>query len=281
MDVERSFLSKFFYDIPIAFEVIRERGLIYLITYETTTEADTFLVKVNHLYSRLYARLLKKPLIHVIGNSHSMAFKRNRSFIVHNIGPATAYNLVNKNSSVRSNEKLFDIIEHIDVKRDIVIMVFGEIDCRVHFYNQYKKNGGKISMDQLMDGTIANYGEVLKQLKDLHVNFIVYGGLPATREIFRFPPYATKRIKEELFSDFQSRYPYLAPPEVRTTISREFNEKLRAYCEKQGYRYIDIYSVVADPDGFIKAEFVADEIHVNGKIMKYIKEFLETYQVHT
>jgi hypothetical protein len=274
MDYERGFLSRFMHNIPVAREVVKEKGLPYLINFEVRTETDTFFLHMNHVYSKLYSKILNRPLVHVIGNSHTMAFKKNRSFIVHNIGPATAYNLINKNSSVRSNEKLFRIINKIVWRRDLVILVFGEIDCRVHFYNQHKKSGGKTSIDTLMDMTLANYGEVLRQLKDMGINFIVYGVLPATREIYRFPPYATKRMREEEFNNFKNSYNYLASAEERVRISQDFNDKLKKFCEDAGYRYIDIYSLVVNDEGFIKDEFVADEIHVNGKIMPFVKEKL-------
>ncbi|CAJ35723.1 SGNH/GDSL hydrolase family protein [Methanocella arvoryzae] len=258
-----------------AAEVARGRGIVYLLTYKVTTDTEIFLRKLNHFYSYVYAKVFNRPLFHVIGDSHTWAFKRQRSFIVHNIGPATAYNLVNKNSSVQSNRKLFEVIRRIDIKKDVVIMVFGEIDCRVHFYNQHMKSGGKVSIEELMDRTIANYGEVLAQLKGMGVNFVVYGVLPASKHVFRFPPYATEKIKEDLFSEFRNSYPFLASPEVRSPINRRFNQKLKTFCEAHGYRYLDIYPVVADDRGLIKDEFAADEIHVTGKIMPYVKSMLE------
>lgn len=215
------------------------------------------------------------PVIHVIGDSHSWAFKKQIPFVINNIGPATAYNLVNKDSTIQSNRKLFQALDKIDSKKDYVILSFGEIDCRVHFYNQYMKNNGSISMDELMDTTIENYGEILSQLKERNINFIVYGVLPAARDVVRYPPYATKRIREELVNSYKKNYPYQASPEVRSYINSRFNEKLKAYCEARGYKYLNIYRVVANERGFVKDEFVADEIHVNGKIMPYVKAMLQ------
>lgn len=259
----------------ITIEVSRERGPAYLLGFGVRGYCDAALVSYNHLYSRAYARLFRKPLIHVIGDSHSWAFKRSRLFIIHNIGPATAYNLASEHSSVGSNEKLFRVIGRIDRSRDIVIMVFGEIDCRVHIYNQFKKSGEKIPITDLIDHAIANYGSVLRQLNDMGVRFCVYGVLPASPEVIRFPPYATPRMKAAEESEFRRRYPYLADIGTRSLINREFNERLRSYCLRQGYGYIDIHSLVSGPDGVTAPEYVADEIHVNGKIMGFIRRWLE------
>jgi hypothetical protein len=274
MNVNDRYVSPLERYVRLGVEVARERGIVYLASYEVRSDVDILLTKANHLYSYLYAKIFNRPLIHVIGDSHSWAFKRNRPFIIHNIGPATAYNLINKNSTVRSNEKLFDIIGKIDLKRDMVILVFGEIDSRVHFYNQHKKSDEKVSIDELMDKTISNYGEVLGQLDSMGVSFFVYGILPAPRNIMRYPTYATEKMKEELFNEFKANYPYLAPAEARSRMNKQFNDKLKRFCQDKGYRYIDIYPVVADGDGFISDDYAADEIHVNGRIMPFIKGVL-------
>ena len=277
--INNRFISSLDRYVKLGIAVARERGILYVIGYEISSDAGILLTRMNHVYSYLYSGILDKPLIHVIGDSHSWAFKRNRSFIIHNIGPATAYNLNNKNSTVRSNEKLFDIIGRSNIKNDVFILVFGEIDSRVHFYNQYKKSNEKVSIDELMDKTISNYGEVLKHLKERGVNFFVYGILPAPKHIIRHPPYATEKMKRELFDEFKKDYPYLAGPRLRSQINKKFNERLKSYCSDNGYKYIDIYPVVADNDGFISDAFAADEIHVNGKIMGFIKQSLEKYNI--
>lgn len=260
--------------VRLGIEVAKERGVLYLLSYEVRSDVDIILTKASHFYSYLYSRLFNRPLIHVIGDSHSWAFKRNRLFIVHNIGPATAYNLVNKHSTVRSNEKLFAVISKMNIKKDTAILVFGEIDSRVHFYNQHKKSGGKVSIEELMDRTISNYGEIMGQLDRMGVSFIIYGILPAPRHIMRYPVYATARMKEALFEEFKSDYPYLAPDELRSGMNRTFNDKLKKFCIDHGYRYIDIYPVVADNEGFIAKEYAADEIHVTGRIMPFVKKSL-------
>ena len=137
------------------------------------------------------------------------------------------------------------------------------------------KNDGKISLDSLMDLTIENYGKVLFQLREKGVNFLVYGVVPAARDVVRYPPYSTKKIREELVNSFKSSYRYQASPEMRSHINRRFNEKLKAFCRANQIKYLDIYSVVADKQGFVKDEFVADEIHVNGKIMPYVKAMIK------
>jgi hypothetical protein len=82
------------------------------------------------------------PSIYVIGDSHIGIFTRSSLFMVFHIGPATAYNLIKETSTIGSNEKIQKIISLMK-KGDILIPVFGEIDCRIHIYYQFKKKWKK------------------------------------------------------------------------------------------------------------------------------------------
>jgi hypothetical protein len=200
----------------------------------------------------LYARLLDKPLIHVIGDSHVVPFRGNMPFLAHHLGAATAYNINRKNSTTGSNEKLFKVMDKLG-KKDIVMLSFGEIDCRIHIYYQHKKSNARHSISELIDRTISNYGEVMAQLKQRGVNFCVYCVSPATM------------VGNEY------KYPFYGAPEVRSQINRMFNEKLRTFCEKSGYVFIDIYDRVADKDGLMLKEYAGDEIHLNKKAVRLVK----------
>ena len=203
-------------------------------------------------YTVLYARVLNKPIIHVVGDSHVVPFRGSMPFLAHHLGAATAYNLNKKNSSTKSNEKLFKVIEKLG-KKDIVMLSFGEIDCRIHIYYQHKKSDERYSIRDLIDRTIANYGEVMAQLKERGVNFCIYCVSPATA------------VGNEY------KYPFYGTPEVRSQINRMFNEKLKVLCQKNGYRFIDIYDKVADKDGLMLKEYSGDDIHLNKKAVGLVR----------
>ncbi len=208
-----------------------------------------FLVDV---FTVLYARTLGKPLVHVVGDSHVGPFRGSMPFLAHHLGAATAYNLNKENSSTKSNAKLFKVIKKLG-KSDVVMLSFGEIDCRIHIYYQHKKSNEKYSISDLIDRTIANYGEVMAQLKQRGVNFCVYCVSPATK------------VGNEY------TYPFYGTPEVRSRINRMFNEKLRAFCKQSGYTFIDIYDKVTDKDGLMLKEYSDDDIHLNKKAVKLVR----------
>jgi len=188
----------------------------------------------------------------MIGDSHVKMFRRNRMFVVHHLGAATAHNLGNPTSTTNSNRKLFNIIDKIG-RKDVVVLVFGEIDCRVHIYYQYKKNNESRAIGELIDDTVLSYGRALEKLREAGVNFLVYGVPPATK------------VRNEY------RYPFYAPPEIHSQINTMFNERLKEFCEETGYVYIDVHSRFSDENGFMLREYAADEIHLNGKVVDYLK----------
>ncbi len=67
------------------------------------------------------------------------------------------------------------------------------------------------------------------------------------------------------------KYPFYGTPEVRSRINRTFNDKLKAFCQKNGYKFIDIYDKVADENGFMLKEYAGDEIHLNGKAVGLVR----------
>ena len=217
----------------------------------------SFRVFLVDAFTVLYARALSKPLIHVIGDSHVVPFRGSMPFLAHHLGAVTAYNLNKKNSTTRSNEQLFKVIGKLGEK-DTVMLSFGEIDCRIHIYYQHKKSNEKYSIGELIDRTIANYGQVMAQLKERGVNFCVYCVSPATA------------VGNEY------KYPFYGTPEIRSQITRMFNEKLRAFCEKNGHVFIDIYHRVADNDGLMLQEYAGDDIHLNKKAVGLVRTEIRT-----
>lgn len=212
---------------------------------------------LHNFFWFLRSKLSGKPLVHVVGDSHTLAFKRKYPFIVHHIGAATAYNLKKKESTTDSNRKFFAVLDKINKKRDAVILSFGEIDCRIHLYNEYMKNNGKFTMTDLIDNTITNYGDVMNQISAMGVNFFVLG-IPA----------ASRR-------EDAPGVQFYADSATRSRINSEFNEKLKRFCKEKNYRHIDIYSEVSDEKGFISEKYVADHTHVNDKSVKIVREFFK------
>jgi hypothetical protein len=236
--------------LAVARAISKHGGIRRGASYFVSVRGRGFLRFLFDRYSIAYARLTGKPLVHVIGDSHAKVFRRRRLFIVHHMGAATAHNLQKADSTTGSNRKLFDAVSRMG-PGDVALLVFGEIDCRIHIYYQFKKNAERASIEELIDETVASYGLIMDRLAGLGVRFAVYGVPPATR------------VRNEY------RYPFYAPPDVHTRISGIFNERLKAFCAGKDYPYIDVYSRFSDEDGFMLKDYAADEIHLNGRTAAY------------
>lgn len=249
---------KLFSPIGRVIERARRRGLRYstaVLARLTTRWVMTWPERIHDAYCFLYARVTSRPLIHVIGDSHTRVYRMARPFVVHHLGGATAHNLGKPNSTTRSYEQLFRIVKRINLRRDILLLIFGEIDCRIHIHYQYEKQEGKRTVLQLIDQTIERYGAVIQQLRYLGANVCVHGVAPAARQ-------------ENIY-----QYPFYGSPEVRSQISRLFNQQLKQFCTRHGYPYVDIYSQVADASGFTLPEYAGDEVHLNKKARALVRQW--------
>jgi hypothetical protein len=202
----------------------------------------------------LKAKLFNRAIIHVIGDSHLKPFVFRSPFLLHHISQATAYNLNKENSFSQSKRYLNSFLPGINKERDVLLLVFGEIDARVHIYLQYKKNNGKISIDRMIENTVERYGETIRKLKNDGFAVCVHGIPPAARE------------------NFVSDLPFLGTPEQRSEISREFNKQLGEFCRESSIPYIDVQSISADENGFMNKEYASDEVHLNGKVVLFVRD---------
>ncbi len=191
-------------------------------------------------------------MIYVIGDSHGYIFTGKDGFKVIANHAWCAHNIINPNKF----DSLLRYVEQIKPE-DYLILAFGEIDCRLHFHYQHKKQGVPINF--LIDNTIHRYGQVMKILKELGINFAIYNIVPANME-------------PDFYKHYSGRYSS-CPRDERKTIYREFHDRLNAFCNANGYKIVDTWDVTAAADGFIKPEYRAgDDVHLTDAAFPAVKE---------
>ena len=233
-------------------EALQKRGSIYFSYIDVIFKYPWLCLYNSGLM--LEANMFNRAVIHVIGDSHLRPFVFKRPFSLHHISQATAYNLNKDSSFSQSKRYLNSFLPAINKQRDVLLLVFGEIDARVHIFLQYEKNNGKISIERLIEATVEKYGETIRRLKDEGFAVCVHGIPPAARK------------------DFESNLPFLGSPEQRSQISRDFNRKLGALCRRSGVTFIDMQSIAADENGFMKKEYAADEVHLNTRVVSFVRD---------
>jgi lysophospholipase L1-like esterase len=196
-------------------------------------------------------------MIYVVGDSHTAIFKNDPAFKVVEIA-ATAHNLIREKSTSNSHQKLQELIDSIDKKSDLVMLVLGETDCRFHVYYQAKKRG--VSISDIINETVFHYGLALHWLRGSGIIPIVLG-IPPTGTYDRF--------------EFDTPGKPYASPEILAKIYSEFNSKMKIFCSMRAFVYIDIYSLTVDDKGFLKKEYAADAVHLNLNAKPLILEMLK------
>ena len=196
------------------------------------------------------------PSVFVIGDSHTNIFQNSPLFQVFHIGPVTAYNLIKEGSSTKSSEKINEIL-NIVKKGDIVILVFGEIDCRIHIFYQYKKNHETQTISELIKKTIHNYCTFVRKIKKQEIEVCIYGITPPGEEgnIYNYPYYADRKLQQKIY--------------------HEFNSELKSYCNDFRINFLDIFPLVSDKSGFLLKEYSDDGLHLNNKILPSIEKMLQ------
>jgi lysophospholipase L1-like esterase len=196
------------------------------------------------------------PSVFVIGDSHTNIFSKSPLFQVFHIGPATAYNLMKEGSSTKANEKINEIL-NIVKKGDIVLLVFGEIDCRIHIFYQFKKNHETQTISELIQRTIHNYCNCIRKIKNQGIEVCICGITPPGEEgnIYHYPYYADRKLQQKIY--------------------QEFNSELKSHCDDFRICFLDIFPLVSDDSGFLLKEHSDDGLHLNKKILPLIEKMLQ------
>lgn len=121
---------------------------------------------------RLLTEIRRKRL-HVFGDSHRSVFNNLEHIKCHNVGAATAYNLISTNSSTGAGNKILKATNSLNPSHDAVLLVFGEIDCMEHiFKNAYK--GGQ-EPEAIIDELVKRYITFTSLLRNRGFTILIYG----------------------------------------------------------------------------------------------------------
>jgi hypothetical protein len=200
-----------------------------------------------------------KTNIRCIGDSHASFFSGNwevqpcwpevsadrllgiKSF---RLGAVTAYNLCNPQSSSGGFNLLMELLQTLDKCDGPLLLVFGEIDCRVHLLKQSRER--QIPLDHVILDTVMRYVGVVTSLKNQGWNIAVWG-----------PPASTVKLK---ISD--KLYPTYGTCQERNQVTRIFNKHLEQECKKEGVPFLSIFKQLVDAQDETRMEYYLDDIHL-------------------
>lgn len=122
---------------------------------------------------------------------------------------------------------------------DIMVYSFGEIDCRAHMCSE----NNFIHYKDMIDQMVIRYFDAIATNKNsvVLVNCIV-------------PPMEVPLDKIKDKRTPQDPTPFVGSNENRKSVILYLNQKLKEYCEKNKYIFLDVYDKYTDKNGFMKKE---------------------------
>ena len=156
-------------------------------------------------------------------------------------------------------EKLaFINIKNYEVNEgDAVCFCFGEIDCRSHFC---KPQNFKI-YKELINEMVSRYFEAIKLNAEQYkkITVLIFNVVPA--------------IKKDTQKYQHPKFPHVGTDEERKTVVLYMNSKLKEYCQKYDYIFLDVYDKYCGIDGLFNPELSDGTVHIGN--FKYVSEFLK------
>jgi hypothetical protein len=148
--------------------------------------------------------------IHILGDSHAQTFEGAKNVEVHWCGAATAHNLYKKYATTKT---------FFNNPFDEYWFCFGEIDCRLHIYRQWKLTGKR--RPDLIEDTIDKYLSAIRMFDDWNI--------------------AVMAVPPQGYQDNFFNYDYYASHNTRQQLTDCFNFVLEDECYKSGIKFVDVW----------------------------------------
>jgi hypothetical protein len=209
-------------------------------------------------------------MIHCIGDSHSAVFSGEEAmqpcwpepaantlpyFKSYRIGPATAYQLANKQPIIES------LIDSLDLGADDKLMFcFGEVDIRAHLIKQAKVQDRPVN--DLVVECVNRYINALTHYKKYGVQIIVWGPIASwsdAKEYTGGPSFGTNQ--------------------ERNWVTFAFNIALQLACLREGFEFVSIFYDMVHDDMTTFPDFLDDwegsHMHLSQRSMPTILKSFE------
>ena len=175
------------------------------------------------------------------------------------LGPVLAYNLDKYGTATRGREMLDEILTTLDPRKDILLLSFGEIDCRAHILKQVQDKHR--DFQEVVDSCVSNYMTAVKEI---------------TRRNFRVFIWNAVYSANFLEKNNDLEYPYRGTVRERNMVTEMFNRTLNSMAGTAGADFVDISGFLVDKDtGLTKDEFYQDSVHLNRRLFTLVIKIID------
>jgi hypothetical protein len=202
-------------------------------------------------------------MIYTFGNSHSHLFTgsapstfgigeiRNPYFTSISLGPTIAYNFYENH-----HNNLLNWVNKLNINKenDFIMLVVGEVDCRVHLPRQVILQNR--SIDEIVKECIDRFFRVYIDLKNKGYKVIGWGGHPSTTSG------PSENPSEPIVGDCI----------FRNSISLSWDKHLETLCLKNKIPYITIIKDLINDNNLTDMDYFMDYCHLRlDKVMEIIR----------
>ena len=147
---------------------------------------------------------------------------------------------------------------------DIIVLVYGEIDCRCHIKRQINMGNNE---DEIINELVNNYFITIKNNTiDCGLKIIIVGVIPPTKQ----------SDYETLHGPILHEFPFVGSDENRVRYTNKLNKLLEEISNKNGYIFYNPYYYYTRDDGTLKYELSDSTVHL-GNNSFFLEKFIELY----
>jgi len=197
-------------------------------------------------------------MIHIYGDSHAFhSFKNLKlDFKDYHSNAITMFRIGRDNIIINYNK---DNIIH---KNDIIVLSYGEVDCRCHIHKQIDSGRNE---DDVINELVNNYIITIRNnIVNENIKIIIVGVIPTTRQ-YDF---------EVLHGPILHEFPFIGKDEDRVRYTSKVNKKLEELSNINNFIYFNPYSYYTRPDGTLKHELSDLNVHL-GDNSYFLEKFTD------
>jgi len=198
-------------------------------------------------------------MIYIYGDSHAFfSFKNlkldHKSFHRFSV---TMFRICRDNIVINFDK---DIIE----KDDIIVLSYGEVDCRCHVQRQINLG---INEDDVINNLVTNYFKTIKNnTENINAKIIIVGVIPPIKQCEH----------EIIHGPIRHEFPFVGSDEDRVRYTNKLNKLLEEFSIINNYNYFNPYSYYERPDGTLKFELSDTICHLKDNSF-FLEKFIELY----
>ena len=198
-------------------------------------------------------------MIYIYGDSHG-----NHSFRNLNVNNTNYYQNSITMFRIGRDNSIINFNKHEINTNDIIILCYGEVDCRCHIQQQIKLGRNE---DDIINELVNNYFKTIKNnTMDNNIKIIIVGVIPPTKQ----------NDYEILHGPILHEYPFVGSDEDRVRYTNKVNKLLEVMSNNNNYIYFNPYSYYTREDGTLKHELSDSIVHV-GDNSFFLEKFVELY----